>query len=90
MTDVFISYSRRDLDFVRRLDAALTAQGKASWFDQKKEPANVGTASNARRVACGGAWNHGQEDARAMYRNGCYPTDMYMDLGFRVVCASPI
>lgn len=38
MTDVFISYSRRDLDFVKKLDAALTAKGKVVWFDQKTEP----------------------------------------------------
>ncbi|MCD4687514.1 MAG: toll/interleukin-1 receptor domain-containing protein, partial [Anaerolineae bacterium] len=38
MTDVFISYSRRDLDFVQTLDAALTAKGKVTWFDQKTEP----------------------------------------------------
>lgn len=38
MTDVFISYSRRNLAFVQQLDAALTAQGKTCWFDQKKEP----------------------------------------------------
>ncbi len=38
MSDVFISYSRHNLDFVHKLDAALTAQGKVSWFDQKKEP----------------------------------------------------
>jgi hypothetical protein len=28
VVDVFISYSRRNLEFVHRLDAALTAQGK--------------------------------------------------------------
>ena len=38
MTDVFISYSRRDLDFVQKLDTALTAEGKTVWFDQKTEP----------------------------------------------------
>jgi formylglycine-generating enzyme required for sulfatase activity len=38
MTDVFISYSRRNLDFVHKLDVALSAQGKLSWFDQKKQP----------------------------------------------------
>ena len=38
MPDIFISYSRRNLDFVQKLDAALTAKGKAVWFDQKTEP----------------------------------------------------
>ena len=33
MPDVFISYSRRDLEFVRRLDASLVARGKDVWVD---------------------------------------------------------
>jgi WD40 repeat protein len=33
MPDVFISYSRDDLDFVRRLHAALEARGKDVWTD---------------------------------------------------------
>lgn len=32
--DIFISYSRRDLDFVKRLYDYLTAQGISAWFDQ--------------------------------------------------------
>ncbi|MBN1563578.1 MAG: SUMF1/EgtB/PvdO family nonheme iron enzyme [Anaerolineae bacterium] len=38
MTDVFISYSRRNLDFVQQLHAALEVKGKSSWFDQKTAP----------------------------------------------------
>jgi hypothetical protein len=38
MVDAFISYSRRNLDFVHELDVALTDCGKTTWFDQKKEP----------------------------------------------------
>ena len=33
MTDVFISYSRKDKDFVRRLYEALEAQGYDAWVD---------------------------------------------------------
>jgi WD40 repeat protein len=33
MADVFVSYSRRDADFVRRLAAALTERGKDAWVD---------------------------------------------------------
>jgi WD40 repeat protein len=33
MPDVFISYSRRDLEFVQRLDASLVARGKDVWVD---------------------------------------------------------
>lgn len=33
--DVFISYSRADSDRVRKLNDALQAQGKTTWFDQE-------------------------------------------------------
>jgi WD40 repeat protein len=33
MPDVFISYSRRDLEFVQRLDASLAERGKDVWVD---------------------------------------------------------
>lgn len=38
MTDIFISYSRRNLALIEKIDAALTARGKQVWFDKKKEP----------------------------------------------------
>jgi WD40 repeat protein len=33
--DVFISYSRADSDFARKLNEALQIQGKTTWFDQE-------------------------------------------------------
>ncbi len=33
--DVFVSYSRRDSEFARRLNDALQIQGKTTWFDQE-------------------------------------------------------
>lgn len=33
--DVFVSYSRADSDFARRLNDALQIQGKRTWFDQE-------------------------------------------------------
>jgi len=33
VSDVFISYSRKDRDFVRRLDEALQARGREAWVD---------------------------------------------------------
>src|SRR5260370_21720361 len=33
MADVFISYSRKDKDFVRRLDDALKSRGREAWVD---------------------------------------------------------
>lgn len=33
MPDVFISYSRRDVEFVHKLDASLVARGKNVWVD---------------------------------------------------------
>ncbi len=38
MADVFISYSRKDANFVRRLHAALTAAGRDSWVDWEDIP----------------------------------------------------
>lgn len=38
MPDVFISYSRRNLDFVTQMAEKLAARGKDPWFDQVKEP----------------------------------------------------
>lgn len=32
--DIFISYSRKDSEFARRLNDALQVQGKTTWFDQ--------------------------------------------------------
>src|SRR5437867_12561871 len=33
MADIFISYSRKDKDFVRRLDEALKSRGREAWVD---------------------------------------------------------
>lgn len=33
--EVFVSYSRADSDFARKLNEALQAQGKTTWFDQE-------------------------------------------------------
>src|SRR5262245_51645370 len=38
MTDVFISYSRKDTGFVRRLHDALAAQSRAAWVDWEDIP----------------------------------------------------
>ena len=38
MPDVFISYSRRNLEFVQQLVDSLSNSGKYPWFDQIKEP----------------------------------------------------
>ncbi|NEO35988.1 MAG: TIR domain-containing protein [Moorea sp. SIOASIH] len=36
--EVFISYSRADSDFARKLNEALEMQGKSTWFDQESIP----------------------------------------------------
>lgn len=41
MTDVFISYSRKDVDFVRRLFDAFEAAGLSSWIDFDDIPYSV-------------------------------------------------
>ena len=40
-TDVFISYSRKDSDFVRKLNIALQNAGKTTWFDQESIAAGM-------------------------------------------------
>ena len=39
--EVFISYSRVDSDFARRLNEALQLQGKTTWFDQESIPSGT-------------------------------------------------
>jgi WD40 repeat protein len=39
--EVFISYSRANADFARRLNEALQIQGKTTWFDQENIAAGV-------------------------------------------------
>lgn len=41
MTDVFISYSRKDTEFARRLFTALEATGRDSWIDWEGIPYSV-------------------------------------------------
>lgn len=41
MTDVFISYSRKDKDFVVRLNNALAAQNRDTWVDWEDIPASA-------------------------------------------------
>ncbi|NET06178.1 MAG: TIR domain-containing protein [Symploca sp. SIO2B6] len=36
--EIFISYSRADSDFARKLNEALQIQGKTTWFDQESIP----------------------------------------------------
>jgi hypothetical protein len=38
MSDVFISYSRRDIDFVRHLFDQLTARDREAWADWQDIP----------------------------------------------------
>src|SRR4029078_7867923 len=48
----FIAYSRRDREFVRRLDAALVGRGKETWVDWESIPP---TAEWLAEVYAGGA-----------------------------------
>jgi WD40 repeat protein len=54
MTDVFISYSRQDSEFVQRMAASLEARGKASWLDTAAI-ADAEVFSQAIRTAIEGA-----------------------------------
>jgi formylglycine-generating enzyme required for sulfatase activity len=56
-------------------------------YDDPRQTAEGGTRF---RVVRGGAWDGNQGVARADYRGGNYPDGRDVDLGFRVVCSSPI
>ena len=47
-------------------------------------------AGDVRRVVRGGSWLLNRHDARASYRGYVHPVNRHDDLGFRVVCVSPI
>jgi hypothetical protein len=47
-TRVFLSYSRKDADFTRRLAETLTVRGYAPDYDQSaRDPANIDTGISA-------------------------------------------
>ena len=50
MSDVFISYSRKDKDFVRRLHDSITKANRESWVDWEDIP----TAADWWREICNG------------------------------------
>ena len=51
--DVFVSYSRVDADFARRLNEALQIQGKRTWFDQE----SIATGADFQQEICRGIEN---------------------------------
>src|ERR1035441_5447263 len=55
MADVFVSYSRRDSDFVRRLVASIEERGKSVWWiprDRRWGGVPEGLAAGNRGVRC--------------------------------------
>ncbi|HAJ59496.1 MAG TPA: type IV secretion protein Rhs [Cyanobacteria bacterium UBA8543] len=48
--DVFISYSRADSDFARKLNEVLQTQGKTTWFDQE----SIASGSDFQQEICQG------------------------------------
>ena len=53
-------------------------------------PRDVTLGGDARRVVRGGSWGSDREFARCADRGGNHPVDRDDDLGFRLVCVSPI
>src|SRR5689334_14550930 len=50
MSDVFISYSRENKDFVRRLHGALSASGTGAWVDWEDIPPSARWMDEIRRA----------------------------------------
>ncbi|HEY9651771.1 MAG TPA: toll/interleukin-1 receptor domain-containing protein, partial [Coleofasciculaceae cyanobacterium] len=48
--DVFVSYSRADSDFARKLNDALQMQGKTTWFDQE----SIASGADFKQEICQG------------------------------------
>lgn len=59
-------------------------------LNEYEHPERMVLAGDVRRVVRGGSWDYDQDDARATYRNLADPGNRDNDLGFRVVCSSPI
>jgi formylglycine-generating enzyme required for sulfatase activity len=67
----------------------------ADWYDAgyyAGSPAADprGPTQGSRRVVRGGSWSHDRHFARCAYRHGFAPVTRYFNLGFRVLCVSPI
>ena len=53
MSDVFISYSRRDIDFVRHLFDQLTARDREPWADWQDIPPTADWLAEIYKRICG-------------------------------------
>ena len=53
-------------------------------------PESHDVSGDGRRVVRGGSWGSDQGIARSAFRSSDAPGDRFSDLGFRVVCSSPI
>ena len=58
------------------------------WCSDKREPDEKGDL--VRKVLRGGSWSNFRDSARASYRFDVGPDNRRYDLGFRVLCVSPI
>ena len=58
--------------------------------DKFDEPGDIDPGGKGRRVVSGGSWGGSRDSARCACRDADGPRDRYHDLGFRVVCVSPI
>ncbi len=60
------------------------------WCGTMYKDSPRGGADNAGRVVRGGSWGYGSQSARSAIRLRFGPGDRFNDLGFRVLCSSPI
>ena len=59
-------------------------------LNEYQDPENTALEGDGPRVLRGGSWGTNPDNARASFRDWGYPVNRYYDVGFRVVCSSPI
>jgi formylglycine-generating enzyme required for sulfatase activity len=59
-------------------------------LNEYENPKRRGVSGKARRSVRGGSWRNNQGNARCGYRNRNNPNRRYNNIGFRLVCVSPI
>ncbi|MBK6957637.1 MAG: SUMF1/EgtB/PvdO family nonheme iron enzyme [Nitrosomonas sp.] len=67
-----------------------TCSNWRNQFDGNEQQCNDDTRDTQARVLRGGSWDNSPDSVRASVRNDFHPDNRYDNIGFRVLCSSPI